>query len=190
MTSNLTSTVISRDLLDALIAVAVGAWLCARQLRWRAVDVDRMWTLPLVLGVLGALDLDRTPHHPPVTTTDVAVLAGSGLLALGSGAVMGALARFRPVAEEWAVGRRGRRGPSAQPPQSGDPPLTAPGCSSSSRRNRADSTAGLVDAVRATPPPARASAPGCDWRPRGACRGPQACDASSARNRRRSAPAR
>ncbi|GAA0584479.1 hypothetical protein GCM10010172_81820 [Paractinoplanes ferrugineus] len=78
---------------DLLIALAVVAYICAKQLTWRPADPGRMWRMPLILGAVGVVSL--TGRHVPLRPVDVVVLGLSAVLALASGALMGRIARFR-----------------------------------------------------------------------------------------------
>ncbi|MEV4347669.1 hypothetical protein AB0J83_24705 [Actinoplanes sp. NPDC049596] len=84
----------SSTLTNALIGLALVAWICSRQLRWRAVDPGRMFKLPIVLGVVGVVSMAQ--QSTTIKPIDVAVLGVSAVLALASGTVMGRIARFRP----------------------------------------------------------------------------------------------
>jgi hypothetical protein len=77
------------------IGLGLIAYICSRQLSWRAVDPARMWKLPLVLGAVGivALAKQTTTIHP----ADVLILTLSAAFALASGVVMGRIAQFRPA---------------------------------------------------------------------------------------------
>lgn len=84
----------SSTLTDLILGIALIVYICSRQLTWRPVDQSRMLKLPLVLGVVGIVSMARqtTEVHP----VDVVILGLSALVAVGSGAMMGGIARFRP----------------------------------------------------------------------------------------------
>ncbi|MBU2667150.1 hypothetical protein KOI35_26945 [Actinoplanes bogorensis] len=84
----------STTLINALIGLALVAWICSRQLRWRAADPTRMFKLPIVLGIAGLVSMSQ--QFTTIKPIDVAVLGVSAVLALASGTVMGRIARFRP----------------------------------------------------------------------------------------------
>jgi hypothetical protein len=84
----------SSTVTDLLIGLAVVAYLCSRQLRWRPVDGARMWKMPVILGAAGVISIAR--QHAPFRPVDVAILGLSAVFALISGALMGRIARFRP----------------------------------------------------------------------------------------------
>jgi hypothetical protein len=82
---------------DLLLGLAIVVCLCSRQLTWRPVVTAKMWRLPLILGVVGLIQLSQLSDRPPVKAADVAILVLSGLLAIVSGVLMGWIARFRPI---------------------------------------------------------------------------------------------
>lgn len=84
----------SSTLIDLLIGLAVVAYLCSRQLRWRPVDGSRMWRMPLILGAAGVMSIAR--EHITFHPVDGAILGLSAVFALISGTLMGRIARFRP----------------------------------------------------------------------------------------------
>jgi hypothetical protein len=88
----------SSTLSNLAIGLAVIAYLCARQLRWRPVDARSMGRIPLIMGVVGVVLMARqgVAIHP----VDVVILGLSVLVALVSGALMGGIARYRPSAAE------------------------------------------------------------------------------------------
>jgi len=81
-------------LINLVIGLGLIAYICSRQLSWRLVDPARMWKLPIVLGVVGAVSVAKqtTAIHP----VDVVILGLSAVFALASGTIMGRIARFRP----------------------------------------------------------------------------------------------
>lgn len=86
-----------------LIVLLVG-WLGYRQTTWRPVAPSRLWRTPLILAVLGIVNLAR--GDVGIGGLDVAVLVIEVVLALGVGAWMGALAHFRPL-DRPVTSRRG-----------------------------------------------------------------------------------
>jgi hypothetical protein len=84
----------SSSLTDLAIGLVLILYIASRQLRWRAADPARMLKLPLILGVAGAVLMARqvTAVHP----IDVVILGLSAVVAVISGTMMGAIARFRP----------------------------------------------------------------------------------------------
>lgn len=86
----------------ALINLAIGlvliAYICCRQLTWRVVDPARLWKPPLILGAAGIIAMSR--EHATIHPADVVIMSVSAVVALGSGALMGRIARFRPLAAD------------------------------------------------------------------------------------------
>lgn len=87
--------------LELISSIALGllllGWIGYRQLTWRTVGTG-MWTMPLVLGLVGLATLARG-GTTTVTATDAALLALELVLSTGVGVVMGMLARFRPITD-------------------------------------------------------------------------------------------
>lgn len=79
----------------AVIGLAVIAWVIYRQLTWQVVVPGRMWRMPLILAAIGIFELAQIKGSTHVTGTDLAILGGELVLALGVGALMGTLAKFR-----------------------------------------------------------------------------------------------
>jgi hypothetical protein len=88
----------SNALIDVALALALIAYLCAKQLSWRPVDPARMWKLPLILGAAGVISLAR--EHLTIHPVDAVILGISAVSALASGALMARIARFRPSAAD------------------------------------------------------------------------------------------
>jgi len=81
---------------DLVLGLAVVVLICVRQLRWTAVRPSRLWRLPLVLAVVGALSLLQTGGRT-FTGADVALLLVEAAVAVVTGAGMGAITVFRPI---------------------------------------------------------------------------------------------
>ncbi|WP_213814994.1 hypothetical protein [Glaciihabitans sp. dw_435] len=79
----------------AVILVLVG-WIGIRQLAWRPVEVARMWRMPLILGVVGVITVS-SDTSAALTTLDITLLVIELAVSLGIGALMGSIARFRPI---------------------------------------------------------------------------------------------
>lgn len=84
-------------LLNGLLALALVAFISFRQLRWRPINVARMWRMPLILLVIGLITIANQVKGERVTGLDIGVLAVELVIALGVGAAMGRLAQFRPL---------------------------------------------------------------------------------------------
>jgi hypothetical protein len=83
------------NLITIVVAVAVIAWVIYRQLTWQVVNPARMWRMPLILAVIGVIELAQVKGGTRVTGIDFAILGGELVIALGVGTAMGALAQFR-----------------------------------------------------------------------------------------------
>jgi hypothetical protein len=83
------------SLTTAVIALAVVGWVIYRQLTWQVVNPSRMWRMPLILAVIGVVELAQVKGGTTVSGVDFAILGGELVIALGVGVAMGALAQFR-----------------------------------------------------------------------------------------------
>ena len=102
---------------NAILIVALVGWMGFRQLSWRPVSIAAMWRMPLILGVVGLFTLSRGSDLTRVSTLDFAVLLVEIVISLGIGALMGAIAQFRPLTSEAAqVAVRGSRRDRGQLP--------------------------------------------------------------------------
>jgi len=84
-----------QNLLYAVLAIALLSWIIYRQLTWQLVNPARMWRLPIILAVIGIIELSQIKGATSVSVTDLGILAGELVLALLVGGAMGVLARFR-----------------------------------------------------------------------------------------------
>ncbi|MFT4216181.1 MAG: hypothetical protein QM619_03225 [Micropruina sp.] len=85
--------------LNVLGSIGLGllilVWVGYRQTTWRVVE-PRMWRLPLILGLVGIVSLVGSGEH--LGGIDLAALAIEIVVSAATGAWMGVLARFRPLA--------------------------------------------------------------------------------------------
>jgi drug/metabolite transporter (DMT)-like permease len=88
----------SSTLTDLVLGLALIVCISSRQLRWRPVDPARMLKLPLILGAAGVVLMAR--QTTTVKPVDIVILGLSALLAVVSGAMMGAITRFRRSAAD------------------------------------------------------------------------------------------
>ena len=84
---------------DIIIALAVLCWIIYRQLTWQLVNPSRLWRMPIIIAIIGVVMLAQTKSLTAVKPVDLLILVGELVLALGLGAVMGTLARFRTRAQ-------------------------------------------------------------------------------------------
>ena len=80
---------------DIIVALAVLCWIIYRQFTWQLVSPSRLWRMPAVIAIIGVIMLAETKSLTSVKPIDLLILAGELVLALGLGAIMGTLARFR-----------------------------------------------------------------------------------------------
>ncbi|MFT4233684.1 MAG: hypothetical protein QM607_01560 [Microbacterium sp.] len=84
---------------NAILALALLAWVGYRQTTWRRVDAARMWRAPVILAVAGLATLSGQHGWAHVSALDVSLLLVELVLSCGVGAVMGAISRFRPAGD-------------------------------------------------------------------------------------------
>lgn len=82
------------NVLQVLAAIAVVVFVIARQIGGEPLRGRRLIVLPAVLAVIGFTGLGKGGRHP--TTTDVACIVISAVIAAGIGAAQGALIRLEP----------------------------------------------------------------------------------------------
>jgi hypothetical protein len=80
---------------DIIVALAVLCWIIYRQFTWQLVNPSRLWRMPVVIAIIGVIMLAQTKSLTAVKPIDLLILAGELVLALGLGAIMGTLAKFR-----------------------------------------------------------------------------------------------
>lgn len=83
------------NILDIVIALAVLCWIIYRQLTWQVISPTNVWRMPVIIAIVGVIMLAQTKGLTSVAPVDVLILAGELVLALGIGAGMGFMARFR-----------------------------------------------------------------------------------------------
>jgi hypothetical protein len=84
---------------DIIVALAVLCWIIYRQFTWQLVSPSRLWRMPVVIAIIGVIMLAQTRSLTAIKPVDLLILAGELVLALGLGAVMGTLAKFRTRAQ-------------------------------------------------------------------------------------------
>lgn len=97
------------NLLEALLGVVGIVLICARQLTWTAVSVQRMWRMPIILGAVGVFTLMTTGSKVALTAADLGLLAIELVAAVITGAAMGWIAVFRPISPKALAAWRARR---------------------------------------------------------------------------------
>lgn len=92
---------------NALLIVLLIGWIGVRQMMWRPVAISRMWRTPAVMGLIGVIMLSQTTKPTALTVLDLSVLAIELVISLGIGALMGAIAHFRPLPAPIDTGKGG-----------------------------------------------------------------------------------
>ncbi|MGW4249241.1 hypothetical protein [Nocardia sp. NPDC004722] len=80
---------------EGLVAVLVIGWIMYRQTRWQVLDQSKLWRGPIVLGVVGVLQMKSVLANGAPSVLAVTLLALSAVLALAVGLVMGQLSQVR-----------------------------------------------------------------------------------------------
>lgn len=108
-----------QNLSYAVVALGVVVWVIYRQMTWQLATPSRMWRMPIILAVIGIIELSQIKGVTSVSGTDLAILGGELVLALGVGAAMGSLARFRtrPQRASDVASRRGDGTPGSWSPE-------------------------------------------------------------------------
>jgi hypothetical protein len=84
---------------DILLAVAVVCWIVYRQFTWQLASPSRLWRMPAIIAIVGVVMLAQTKSISNVKPVDLLILVGELVIALGLGAIMGTLAKFRTRAQ-------------------------------------------------------------------------------------------
>jgi len=84
---------------DILIAIVILGWVIYRQFTWQVVNRTRLWRMPVILTIVGIAMLAQTKSLTAVSPVDLGIFAIEFLIAVGLGAAMGSLARFRTRAQ-------------------------------------------------------------------------------------------
>ncbi len=87
-----------QSIANILIIVVLVGVLGFRQMKWRPVDVAKMWRMPIIMGVIGLVTISTQTKSSSLTGLDLAILVVEIVLSLAIGSVMGAIAHFRPLA--------------------------------------------------------------------------------------------
>jgi hypothetical protein len=82
---------------NVLLAIAILVVVAYRQTTWRPAVPAVLWRAPLIMGVVGVFLLVQ--QHTVLIGMDSAVLVVELVVSLGVGAWMGAIARFRALAD-------------------------------------------------------------------------------------------
>ena len=107
----------TNTLLDIAIGFALLCWIGYRQLTWTAVAPERMWRMPAILAIIGVVTLFQNGAGETISAGDLGILAIETVISVGLGAVMGLMARFRPIREQTlAAFHANDRGRSASAP--------------------------------------------------------------------------
>ncbi|GAB2516379.1 hypothetical protein [Nocardia heshunensis] len=80
---------------EGLVAVLVIGWIMYRQTQWQALDQTRLWRGPIVLGLIGFLQMKSVLTGGGLGVLAVVLLALSAVLGLAFGLVMGQLSQVR-----------------------------------------------------------------------------------------------
>ncbi|MFI5777875.1 hypothetical protein [Nocardia sp. NPDC051570] len=81
--------------LEGALVVVVLGWIVYRQSQWRLVDSARMWRGPIVLAVIGLVQMRTAFSGGSIGAVAVALLVLSAVLSLAVGVAMGWLSQIR-----------------------------------------------------------------------------------------------
>ncbi|RDI68593.1 hypothetical protein [Nocardia pseudobrasiliensis] len=80
--------------IEGALVVAVLGWIIYRQSQWRPLDAARMWRAPVVIAVIGLVQM-KTAVTGSIGVVAVALLVLSAVLSLAVGVAMGWLSQIR-----------------------------------------------------------------------------------------------
>ncbi|MQY19906.1 hypothetical protein [Nocardia macrotermitis] len=81
--------------LEGLLVVLVLGWIVYRQTRWQVVDLARVWRGPIILAVIGVVELRPAVTGAVVGGLAVGLLVLEAVLSVGVGVAMGTLSQIR-----------------------------------------------------------------------------------------------
>ncbi|AMM19720.1 hypothetical protein AX769_05630 [Frondihabitans sp. PAMC 28766] len=90
---------------NVVIGLALVAYLVYRQLRWTGIDRGSIWRLPIVLGIIGVINLSSMSKGTVVGAPDIAFIGIELVIAVVIGLMMGKLTTFRTAARPDSKGR-------------------------------------------------------------------------------------
>lgn len=93
-------------LTNIVIGLALVGFIAYRQLRWTRTDRASVWRMPLILGVIGIINLSSTAKNVTVGPADITIIGIELVLAIVIGLIMGRLTTFNVVATPDSKGRR------------------------------------------------------------------------------------
>lgn len=101
-------------LTNVVIGLALVGYIASKQLRWTRTDRAGVWRLPLILGVVGIVNLSSTAKNLTVGVPDLTIIGVELVIAVVIGLLMGKLTVFRVAATPDSKGRRieARSGPA------------------------------------------------------------------------------
>ncbi|WP_286345912.1 hypothetical protein [Frondihabitans sucicola] len=106
-------------LTNIVIGLALVGFIAYRQLRWTRTDRASVWRMPLILGVIGVINLSSTAKNATVGAPDITIIGIELVLAVVIGLLMGRLTVFRVAATPDSKGRRIEARSGARAPRSG-----------------------------------------------------------------------
>ncbi|MTE15088.1 hypothetical protein [Nocardia aurantiaca] len=86
---------VQNAVVDGAVAALVIGWIMYRQTRWQELDANRLWRGPIILGLIGFVQMKSVVAGSGIGVMAVALLALSALLGIGIGVVMGLLSQVR-----------------------------------------------------------------------------------------------
>ncbi|QIK63527.1 hypothetical protein G7068_10190 [Leucobacter viscericola] len=107
----------SLNFTSILLVLAVVALVSVRQTRWTAISADQIWRGPVILGVIGVGLITFGGQGNTFNTTDIAFFVVELVASAAIGALIGAVAHFRPITEQglhkWQSRKKNQQGGAA-----------------------------------------------------------------------------
>lgn len=92
-------------LTNVVIGPALVGFLAFRQLRWSGIDRSSIWRLPIILGIVGVINIGSMSKGTAIGSVDITFIGIELVVAVGIGLMMGRLTTFRPAARPDSKGR-------------------------------------------------------------------------------------
>jgi hypothetical protein len=90
---------------NVVIGLALISFLVYRQLRWSGIDRSSIWRLPIILGIIGIINLGSISKTTSVGAIDITFIGIELVVAVVVGLLMGSLTEFRTAARPDSKGR-------------------------------------------------------------------------------------
>jgi hypothetical protein len=85
----------TQNAIDIVLVVAVLGWIIYRQSRWQVLDRARVWRGPIIVAIIGLVQVKAAVPGAHLTEAAVGLLAFSAVLSLAVGAIMGSVSQLK-----------------------------------------------------------------------------------------------